>query len=528
MRLSLLVQVRHCSILQPDTALVLQDGAFVDVPLADLTPGAHVQIRPGARVPVDGEILSGQSHVDEAMLTGEPMPVLKSPGAAVHGGTVNTGSSALIMQATAVGADTALAQIIDMVRRAQSARLPVQDLVNRITAWFVPAVLVAAALTVLVWLITGPEPRLTYALVAGVSVLIIACPCAMGLATPTSIMVGTGRAADLGILFRKGAALQELSRVRTVAFDKTGTLTQGVPSVTGVHVAEGTELDRSTALGTAAALEAQSDHPLATAIRAASGPDVPEAQGIESATARGLTGTVDGMVCHIGSAGFMEMLGVDMTALPAPAPGATPVYLAQAGQAAALFEITDTLRDDARAVIEALHEMGLTTALITGDRRSAAAPVAEALGIDHLLAETLPADKAEAIRQLGESGPVAFVGDGINDAPALAAAHVGIAIGSGTDVAIEAADVVLMPKSALAVPEALAISRATLRNIKQNLFWAFAYNAALIPVAAGVLYPVFGLQLSPALAAGAMALSSIFVLSNALRLRRAGTQVSGA
>lgn len=509
--------------LQPKTALVVTEAGTVETPVSELAPGAHIQIKPGARIPVDGTVVSGQSLVDEAMLTGEPVPVHKSAGAKVTGGTVNSGSGAFVFEAGAVGADTTLAQIIEMVRSAQAARLPVQALVNKITAWFVPAVLILAALTVVIWMVIGPEPRLTHALVAGVAVLIIACPCAMGLATPTSIMVGTGRAAELGVLFRKGAALQELASVQVVAFDKTGTLTMGKPDVIQTDLSADCDMSLEQIQSIAAALEQQSEHPLAQAIcrLAPDGAARIDVTDFENHTGHGVTGRTGGALYAIGSSRFMASLDVDLRGLPEPAPGSTPIYLARSGDALALFTVTDPIRPEARDAIGALTRMGLRTALITGDRMSAAQAVADQLGIDDVRAEVLPAEKAQAVQALGAEGPVAFVGDGINDAPALAAARVGIAIGSGTDVAIEAADVVLMPHSPLAVPSAIAISRATLRNIKQNLFWAFAYNAALIPVAAGALYPLYGVQLSPALAAGAMALSSLFVLSNALRLRRA-------
>ena len=505
--------------LQPATALVVERGAVTEEPIATLKTGATVEIRPGARIPVDGIVSSGTSMVDEAMLTGEPMPVPKKAGDAVTGGTLNTDAGAFQFRVTTVGGDTVLAQIVEMVRRAQSARLPVQDLVNRITAWFVPAVLGLAAITVLAWLVFGPEPALTHALVAGVAVLIIACPCAMGLATPTSIMVGTGRAAELGVLFRKGSALQTLATVQVVAFDKTGTLTEGRPSVTRIDLRDGTS--RDMALSLAATLDGQSEHPLAAALRqAAHGLDLGTMDGFKNEIGQGVYGIVDGAEMRLGSDSYMTRNGISLSGLAVPEAGATPVYLAKGHHAIAVFSLRDPLRPDAPALIRTLKRSGLRTVILTGDRASAAQPLAEELGVDEVHAGLRPEDKANLIKSLAAQGTVAFVGDGINDAPALAAADVGIAIGSGTDVAIEAADVVLTPRSPLAVAEALLVSRATLRNIKQNLFWAFAYNAALLPVAAGALYPVFGWQLSPALAAGAMALSSVFVLTNALRLRR--------
>ncbi|WP_417523700.1 heavy metal translocating P-type ATPase [Marinovum sp.] len=513
--------IRRLMTLAPDTALVERDGGVIEVLLSEITRGTRVHVRPGGRIAVDGRVVSGQSFVDESMVTGEPVPVSKSKGDDVVGGTVN-GTGALVFRATAVGGDTVLAQIIGMVEAAQSARLPVQDLVNTVTRWFVPVVMVVAALTALAWLVFGPSPA--YALVAGVSVLIIACPCAMGLATPTSIMVGTGRAAEMGVLFRKGDALQSLHSVRTVAFDKTGTLTRGQPELTDIV----TTGDEDALLRLAAAAEAQSEHPLGRAVVAAAqarGLDLPEAEGFGTETGKGLTATVEGQALRIGSASYLRGEGVDISALESGAQalseaGKTAIYLAVDGRAEAVLAISDPIKEGTPEALARLHEMGLKVAMITGDAEPTARAIARELGIDVVKAGVLPDGKVAALTEL--EGPVAFVGDGINDAPALAHAEVGIAIGSGTDVAIEAADVVLMSGDLRTVSDALDISRLTLRNIRQNLAWAFGYNVLLIPVAAGALAIFGGPMLSPPLAAGAMALSSLFVLSNALRLRWAG------
>ncbi len=489
------------------------------VPLSDVALGDRLRLRPGARVPVDGQVVSGESYIDEAMLTGEPMPVAKTAGDAVFGGTVN-GEGALTIEATKIGADTALSRITQMVHRAQLTRLPVQTQINKVTAIFVPAVLGVALLTCAMWLLFGPQPTLPHALVAAVCVLIIACPCAMGLATPTSIMVGTGRGAEQGILYRNGAALEQLAHVKTVAFDKTGTLTQGNPSITAVHItpyAEGKDV-----LAIAAAVETASEHPLARAIVKAAPVDHGlVAERFQSVTGQGVVALVDGTEIALGSEGFMDRRGIAVSVLPSPAPDATPVFIAQDGIALALLEVTDPIRDEARDTITALHELGLSTMLISGDTERTAKHVARALGIDDVIFGVLPEGKVQAIEEQQDKGSVAFVGDGINDAPALATARVGLALGTGTDIAIEAADIVLMQQSPKTVVRAIQLSQATLHNIRQNLFWAFAYNIMLIPVAAGAFYPIFGWQLSPALAAGAMAFSSVFVLTNALRLKRA-------
>lgn len=512
--------------LQPRTARVSRDGGFTEIPIQAVVFGDMIEVRPGERIPVDGELVDGQSFVDESMITGEPVPVEKTPGSAVVGGTVNQ-TGAFTLRATAVGDQTVLAQIIRLVEQAQGSKLPIQAVVDKVTMWFVPAVMAAAALTFLVWLFIGPSPALTFALVNAVAVLIIACPCAMGLATPTSIMVGTGRGAELGILFRKGDALQLLKDARVVAVDKTGTLTEGHPSLTDLHVSDAA--DRARVLGAVAAVESRSEHPIARAIVAAAdeeGIAVPAPEAFESVTGMGVRAQVDGIRVEVGADRFMQQLGLDVGVFRDVAQrladeGKTPLYAAIDGKLAAIIAVSDPIKPSTPAAIRALHELGLKVAMITGDNARTANAIAARLGIDDVVAEVLPAGKVEAVQTLqARYGNVVFVGDGINDAPALAQADVGVAIGTGTDVAIEAADVVLMSGNLQGVPSAIALSRATIGNIHQNLFWAFAYNTALIPVAAGVLYPAYGILLSPVFAAGAMALSSVFVLSNALRLRR--------
>ena len=512
--------------LQATVAHVLRDGRAVDIPLAEVAVGDLVEVRPGERVPVDGEVVEGQSWVDESMITGEPVPVEKSVGSATVGGTVNQ-QGALAVRATAVGGQTVLAQIIRLVEQAQGAKLPIQAMVDRVTMWFVPAVMAAALLTFLVWLFFGPDPALGFALVNAVAVLIIACPCAMGLATPTSIMVGTGRGAELGVLFRKGEALQLLKDARVVAVDKTGTLTEGRPALTDLDVAEG--FDPAEVLRLVASVESSSEHPIARAIVQAAdaeGIDVPRPAGFESITGMGVRARVHDRAVEVGADRHMRALGLDVAAFAAAAErlggeGKSPLYAAIDGRLAAILAVADPVKADTPAAIAALHALGLKVAMVTGDNARTARAIADRLGIDEVVAEVLPEGKVDAVRRLKDAhGCLAFVGDGINDAPALAEADVGIAIGTGTDVAMEAADVVLMSGSLQGVPTAIALSKATIGNIRQNLFWAFAYNTALIPVAAGVLYPTFGILLSPILAAGAMSLSSVFVLGNALRLRR--------
>lgn len=517
--------IRRLVGLQPQTASIVRDDQTIDVPIEQIVGGDIVRVRPGEKIAVDGVLTDGASFVDESMITGEPIPAEKTNGDGVTGGTVN-GNGAFTFRVTQVGADTMLAQIIRMVEDAQGAKLPIQDLVNKITLWFVPIVLVLASLTVIAWLAFGPDPALGFALVAGVSVLIVACPCAMGLATPTSIMVGTGRAADLGVLFRKGDALQALRSVQIVAFDKTGTLTQGRPEVTSISMAA--EANEQDVLGLVASVETLSEHPIAEAIVRYSVQKeyaLAPASGFKAEAGFGVHGQVDGHKVLVGADRLMTREGILIDAFASKAAqiaseGQTPFYAAIDGDLVGLIGISDPIKTETPGAIAALKNMGLQVALITGDNAKTAAAIAARLGIETVIAEVLPDGKVAALRDLAKNGQkVAFVGDGINDAPALAAADVGIAIGTGTDVAIESADVVLMSGDIGGVWNAFEISQRTMRNIQQNLFWAFAYNTALIPVAAGVLYVFGGPLLSPMLAAGAMALSSVFVLTNALRLR---------
>ena len=517
--------IRRLVGLQARTARVLRDGKAAEVPVSEVRPGDRLEVRPGERVPVDGTVTEGQSWIDESMISGEPLPVEKAPGSPVTGGTVNQ-TGAFAFRATAVGEATMLAQIIRMVEAAQGGKLPIQALVDRVTMWFVPVVMALAALTFAVWLAFGPDPALTFALVNGVAVLIIACPCAMGLATPTSIMVGTGRGAELGVLFRKGEALQALQGVTVVAFDKTGTLTEGRPALTDLDLTPGFE--RAQVLALIAAVEAKSEHPIARAILAAAeaeGLALPEVSAFASVTGFGVCATAGGQRVEIGADRYMTRLGLDVADFADVAArlgdeGKSPLYAAIDGRLAAILAVADPVKGTTPQAIRALHRLGLKVAMITGDNARTAHAIARRLGIDEVVAEVLPEGKVQAVKRLKAAGRLAFVGDGINDAPALAEADVGLAVGTGTDIAIEAADVVLMSGRLTAVSDAIALSKATMRNIRQNLFWAFVYNAALIPVAAGVLWPAFGLLLSPVFAAGAMALSSVFVLANALRLRR--------
>ncbi len=511
--------------LQAKTARVIRSGGVVEVPVSEVRPGDVVEVRPGERVPVDGEVMTGASWIDESMISGEPLPVEKTAGNGVTGGTVNQ-TGAFTFRATAVGEATMLAQIIRMVEAAQGGKLPIQALVDKVTMWFVPVVMALAALTFAVWLIFGPDPALTFGLVNAVAVLIIACPCAMGLATPTSIMVGTGRGAEMGVLFRKGEALQSLQGVKVVALDKTGTLTEGRPSLTDLDLAPG--FDRAAVLSLLAAVEAKSEHPIARAIVKAAedeGLSLPAVTAFDSVTGFGVTAQAGGQRIEIGADRYMARLGIDVSPFGNSAArlgdeGKSPLYAAIDGKLAAILAVADPIKETTPTAIRALHTMGLKVAMITGDNARTAGAIARQLGIDEIVAEVLPDGKVAAVKRLKALGQLAYVGDGINDAPALAEADVGLAVGTGTDVAIEAADVVLMTGRLTAVSDAIALSKAVMRNIRQNLFWAFAYNAALIPVAAGVLWPSFGVLLSPIFAAAAMALSSVFVLGNALRLRR--------
>ncbi len=510
--------------LRAKTAEVLDGDQFVERAVELIKLDDVLRARPGQRFAVDGEVLQGASWVDESMITGEPVPVDKTVGATVVAGTINV-NGALQYRATAVGAQTQLAQIIRMVQSAQGAKLPIQALADRITSVFVPVVIAIALATAVLWAAFGPEPSLGIALVACVSVLIIACPCAMGLATPTSIMVATGRAAQFGVLFRKGDALQSLDSCAVVAFDKTGTLTEGAPSVTSISVADG--IGEAEVLSLAAAVEHASEHPLGKAIvNAAGGDEYREASAFKAVTGLGAQALVGGKTVRVGSARFLEQEGISLAQLEQTTSrivetGETMVFVAIDQTCAAAIGISDPIKADAESAVKRLQDLGIEVAMITGDLDQTAQVIASRLGIRTVYAQVMPDQKLEAVQSLrADHGPVVFVGDGINDAPALAEADVGIAIGLGADVAIETADVVLASGDPKGVVDAIGLSRFTLRNIRQNLFWAFAYNVALIPIAAGVLFPALGILLSPMLAAGAMALSSVIVVMNTLRLRR--------
>jgi Cu+-exporting ATPase len=513
--------------LAPKTARrVGGDGREFDVALDAVVPGDLLRVRPGERVPVDGVVVEGASSVDESMITGEPVPVEKSAGARVTGGTLN-GTGGFVLRAEKVGRDTLLARIVQLVAEAQRSRAPIQRLADTVAGWFVPAVVAVSALAFAAWMLFGPEPRLAYALLAAVSVLIIACPCALGLATPMSIMVGVGRGAAAGVLVKDAAALETLAGVDTLVLDKTGTLTEGHPRLAAVHVLGG---DEGEALRLAASLERASEHPLAAAIvRAAEerGLTLTPAADFRSRTGRGVRGTIDGRPMLLGNRAFLEEEGVDPTPL-GPAEdaeakdGRTTVLLAVEGRTRAVLSVEDPVKASARAALADLRAEGLHVVMLTGDQAAPAEAVGRALGIGRVFAGVLPERKAEIVRQLQAEGrTVAMAGDGVNDAPALAAAHVGIAMGTGTDVAIQSAGVTLVRGDLGGIVRARRLSRATLANIRQNLFWAFAYNAAAVPVAAGALYPLLGWLLSPMLAAAAMSLSSVTVITNALRLRRA-------
>jgi len=523
--------VRRLAALRPRTARVVRDGAERDVPVSELAVGDLVRVRPGERVAVDGRVVEGASAVDESLITGESLPVEKAPGAAVIAGAVNT-TGTIVVRAERLGEDSALARIIRLVEAAQGSKAPIQRLADRVAAVFVPIVLAIAALTFAAWWLWGPAPALPHALAAAVAVLVIACPCAMGLATPTAIMVGTGRGAQLGVLITSAAALEELHRASVVAFDKTGTLTLGRPDVTEVLAAPGVDADEL--LATAAAAEQGSEHPLGEAIvreakrRGLAMPAIGEfrsvpGQGIE---ARGAAGPV-----LVGTARFMLARRIDVRPVAARAEalaraGQGIVYAAASGQLQGAIAVADVLRPEAREVVAALRGLGLEVVMLTGDQRPTAAAIALAAGIERVLADVLPERKAAEVANLQAGGRpgaariVAMVGDGVNDAPALAQADVGMAMGSGTDVALGAADVALVRADLHGVLDAIALSRQTVRVIRQNLGWAFGYNLILIPVAAGALYPVAGLTLSPVLAGAAMALSSVSVVVNSLRLRR--------
>ncbi|TFG52335.1 MAG: copper-translocating P-type ATPase [Gemmatimonadales bacterium] len=512
--------------LRPRTARVVRDGAEVEVPLSDLAVGDVVVVRPGEKIPADGTVIEGRSNVDESMLTGEPLPVDKETGDTVVGATLNR-NGALKVRITATGAGTVLSQIVRLVQQAQGTKAPIQHLADRVSAVFVPVILCIAIATFVIWFDIGPGPWYVHALAAAVTVLVIACPCAMGLAVPTAVMVATGRGAERGVLFKGGDVLQRASELDVVVVDKTGTVTEGRPTVTEViAIAE----DRATILRLVASVERRSEHPLAEAIvdaAAREGVELGEPERFEVFAGQGVLGSVEGREVVIGNPGLMHARNVD----PAPlvdradalaAGGTTAVFVALDGALAGLLAIADPIKGSSAAAIERLHRLGLEVVMLTGDARRTAESVARATGIDRVIAEVLPDEKLAVIRRLQQDGKVvAMVGDGLNDAPALAQADVGIAIGTGTDVAIEAGGVTLMRGDLAGVPQALELARRTLRVIRQNLFWAFIYNVIGVPIAAGVLYPVFGLLLTPTIAGAAMAASSVSVVSNSLRLRTA-------
>jgi Cu+-exporting ATPase len=513
--------------LAPKTARRLRtDGSDEDVPLGHVQPGDRLRVRPGERVPVDGVVLEGGSAVDESMVTGEPIPVEKGPGARLTGGTVN-GTGGFVMRAERVGADTLLAQIVRMVAEAQRSRAPIQRLADTVSAWFVPAVVVVAVVTALVWGLYGPEPRLPYALVNAVAVLIIACPCALGLATPMSIMVGTGRGALAGVLIKNAEALETLEKVDTLVVDKTGTLTEGKPRLVSVVAAEGAR--EPEVMAVAAGLERGSEHPLAAAILAGAverGGEPSSASDFRSLTGRGVTGMVAGRRVALGNSRLLQELGVVPGPLAARAEtlradGQTVVFLVVGDAVAGILGVADPIKPSTPEAIRLLQAEGLRVIMLTGDNRVTAQAVARTLALDDVVAEVLPEQKVEVVRRLqADARVVAMAGDGVNDAPALAQAAVGIAMGTGTDVAMESAGVTLVKGDLRGIVRARRLSRATMGNIRQNLVWAFIYNVLGVPVAAGLLYPVFGLLLSPMIASAAMSLSSVSVIANALRLRR--------
>jgi Cu+-exporting ATPase len=517
--------IRKLVRLQPETALVERAGASTEVPVAELVPGDRIFVRPGDRVPVDGRIVDGTSYVDESMITGEPVPVSKGPDDEVVGGTVN-GNGAFTFSATRVGADTVLARIIKMVEDAQASKPPIQQLADRIAGVFVPVVIVVALITFGVWFTLGPSPALTYAFVASVSVMVIACPCAMGLATPTAIMVGTGKAAEMGTLFRRGTALEALARADTVMLDKTGTLTRGRPELTDVVTIDA---DEEETLALVAAAEQSSEHPISEAIVSAArsrGLSLSKVTSFRAEPGFGVEAEVDGCLVQVGADRYLVRLGIDLSPLHDQArrladAARTPIYAAVDGRLVAMLAVADPLKDGAAQAIDAMKRLGLEVAMVTGDHERTARAVAAEAGIEEVLAEVLPDGKVAEVKRLQQNGRrVVFVGDGINDAPALAQADVGVAIGTGTDIAIEAGDVILMSGDPRAIVNAVTLARRTLRTIGLNFFWAYAYNVALIPLAAGALFPLIGLMLNPMLAAAAMSVSSVFVVTNSLRLRR--------
>ena len=518
--------IRSLLKLSPRTArLVRADGTEIDVPLEHIDVGDALRVRPGEKIPVDGVVTEGTSSVDESLVTGEPIPVEKSTGARVVGGTVN-GIGTFVMRAERVGSDTLLAQIVRMVSEAQRSRAPVQKLADRVSAFFVPAVVFAAIVTFVVWALLGPEPRMAHALLNAVAVLIIACPCALGLATPMAIMVGTGRGAQAGVLFKNAEALEILEKVDTLVLDKTGTLTEGRPRVSSVITSP--DFDEPTVLRVAATLERSSEHPLASAILAAATERSLTAGDVANfhyLTGKGITGSVEGRSAALGNRALFAELGIPLGELDSRAQsleseGQTVVFVTVDGKAAGLIGVADPVKSTTPEAIARLHRQGLHIVMLTGDSRATAEAVAHKLGIERFKAEVLPEKKSGSVKLLQTEGHiVAMAGDGVNDAPALAQANVGIAMGTGTDVAIESAGITLLHGDLRGVARARTLSHATMRNIRQNLFFAFVYNAIGVPIAAGILYPFFGLLLSPIIAAAAMTFSSVSVITNALRLR---------
>ena len=512
--------------LAPKTARrITESGDDEEVPLAGVVTGDRLRIRPGESIPVDGSVDEGHSYVDESMITGESVPVEKRGGDKLTGGTINKNGS-LVMRAERVGADTVLSQIVDMVAKAQRSRAPIQGLADRVSFYFVPTVVLVAVLSFVVWFFVGPQPSFAYAIVSAVSVLIIACPCALGLATPMSIMTATGRGANAGVLIKDAESLERFSHVDTVIVDKTGTLTEGRPKLTDIMTADG--FDETELLGLAAGLERGSEHPLAEAIVAGAkerGASPVDATGFEAITGKGVTGTVSGRTVALGNAALMRDLGTDLGSLAQEADrlaadGRTPMFVAVDGNAAGIVAVADPIKETTAGAIKSLHDLGLRIIMATGDNERTARAVAASLGIDEVRAGILPEGKAELVEELRRNGSkVAMAGDGVNDAPALAAADVGLAMGTGADVAVESAGITLLKGDLTGIVRARKLAEATIRNIKQNLFFAFVYNGIGVPVAAGVLYPVFGVLLSPMIAAAAMSLSSVSVISNALRLR---------